>query len=328
VPLDEARCDEALDHLLAALWTFTHRVEIDETQYPQTAVAYLDLGRLNERDLHSLAEQIVASAGGDVRIGLAHGKFPAFVAAARSHQAGEIVQVAPGTEAAFVAPHPVGLLPLSRAAARKLSLLFIHQIGELAALSRPALVAQFGRPGRQMYWLAQGIDGREVIPRRMPQTERAARGFDAPLTERVRLDVVIHDLADALAARLEARVAAAHHLTLTLQPERGTPIIEHLHLLQPVASAQGIAQALQPLLARTTVGQGIVGIEITLMQFVSAAPRQLELLTHRPARQQLIDLTPALVERYGRRFYEAALTDTNTLLDERRFHLRRIGGSA
>ena len=28
--------DQALDHFLAALWTFTHQVELDETSYPHT----------------------------------------------------------------------------------------------------------------------------------------------------------------------------------------------------------------------------------------------------------------------------------------------------
>ena len=318
------RYEQALDHLLAALWTFTSHVELDDRDTLQTATAYLDLGQLKERDLLRLGEQIGAAVGGDVGVGLATGKFPAAIAAATG-RAGQIVFVRPGEEAAFVAPQPVSLLPMSKAVADKLRHLFIQHIGELALLSRPALVGQFGRPGRQLYWLAQGIDGRQVIPRRMPQAERAGRSFEPPLAERARLDLALHSLADDLALRLEGRVAAAHHLTLRLTFERGAPAVERIHLLQPVQTAQGIAQALQPLIARTVSGKDIAGIEVTVMQLVSAAPRQLELLTHRPARQQLLDLTPALVERYGARFYEAVLTEPATLIAERRFHLRRLG---
>jgi hypothetical protein len=159
----------------------------------------------------------------------------------------------------------------------------------------------------------------------MPQAEHARRSFDHALAERARLDGAVQSIADELALRLEERVAAAHHLTLTLSFERDASAVERIHLLQPVQTAQGIAQALQPLIARTVSGQAIVGVEVTVMQLVSAAPRQLELLTHRPARQQLLDLTPALVERYGLRFYEALLSEQATLLAERRFHLRRLG---
>ena len=95
-----------------------------------------------------------------------------------------------------------------------------------------------------------------------------------------------------------------------------------------MATARGIAQALQPLVERClpSVEQGgITRIEITLQQLVSAAPRQLDLLTHRPARQQLIDLLPALVERYGACFYEAQIDEAGALLPERRFSLRQAG---
>ncbi len=257
-------------------------------------------------------------------VGIAAGKFPAFVAA----QAGQVELVAPDEEAAFVGPHPVTLLPLSKATTRKLRLLFIRRLDELAAISRPELVAQFGKPGRLLYWLARGIDPRPVTPRRMPQSETAERRLEHPLTDRTRLDYLVQVLADELAIRLEGRVAAAHHLTLSVEYERGTGAVERLHLIQPVATARGIAGALQPLVERclpTGEQGGITRIEIRLQQLVSAAPRQLDLLTHRPARQQLIDLLPALVERYGACFYEAQIDEAGALLPERRFSLHQAG---
>ena len=326
--LDAQHGDEALDTLLEVLWTFTHQVEIDETAYPQTVVAYLDLGRLNLDDLAVLGSQITetvsASTSGGVTVGIAAGKFPAFVAA----QAGQIELVAPGEETAFVAPHPVTLLPLSKATTRKLRLLFIRRLDELAAISRPELVAQFGKPGRLLYWLARGIDPRPVTPRRMPQSESAERRLEHSLTDRTRVDYLVQMLADELAIRLEGRVAAAHHLTLGIEYERGIGAVERLHLIEPVATARGIAQALQPLVERclpSVERGGITRVEIRLQQLVSAAPRQLDLLTHRPARQQLIDLLPALVERYGACFYEAQIDEAGALLPERRFSLRQAG---
>ena len=329
--LDTQRGDEALDTLLEILWTFTHQVEIDETAYPQTLVAYLDLGQLKAADMALLGSQITETVSvrtsGVVTVGIAAGKFPAFVAAQMS-RAGQVEMVAPGEEAAFVAPHAVSLLPLSKAAARKLRLLFIRRLGELAAISRPELVAQFGRPGRLLYWLARGIDPRPVTPRRMPQSECATRTLEHPLMDRTRLDYLVQVLADELATRLEGRIAAAHHLTLSIEYERGKAIVERLHLIQPVATARGLAAALQPLVERclpTAKQGGITQIEVTLQQLVSAAPRQLDLLTHRPAHQQLIDLLPALVERYGACFYEAQIDEAGALLPERRFSLHQAG---
>lgn len=333
ISADPQQYEQALDHLLATLWTFTSHVEIDESVYPQAVEAYLDLGSLNERDLHLLGEQIGASVAAtvaaDVTIGIAQGKFPALVAA-RTAKAGQITLVPRGGEARTVAPCPVSFLPMSKTTARKLRLLCIYQVGELANLSRPALASAFGRSGRLLYWLSQGIDGRPVVPHRVPQAEHAVRTFDHAINDRHRLDVIIHAMADELASRLETRVAAAHHWTLTIQFERSKATTERLSIVQPVGTAQGIAQVLQPLIERSLPKlrrDGISGIEITAMQFVSAAPRQLELLTHRPARQLLIDLTPALIERYGQRFFEARIEAHGILLAERRFLLRKVGES-
>ncbi|OWY58949.1 hypothetical protein B7486_77210, partial [cyanobacterium TDX16] len=117
--------DQALDHLLVALWTFTGQVEIDETSFPQSLTAYLDLGNLNETAMRQMSAQLMdavrALFPGDISIGLARGKFPAFVAASGG-KASEVHYIQPGSEAAFVAPYPVTLLPLSKASARKLRL--------------------------------------------------------------------------------------------------------------------------------------------------------------------------------------------------------------
>lgn len=324
--------EQALENLLAAFWTFTGQVEIDDAAYPQTLIAYLDLGPLNEATIRRLCDQLLKAVrsciSGAVSIGLAQGKFAAY-AAARMAQEGQIRWVSPGSEAVFVAPYPVSLLPLSKSAERKLRQLFIRQIGELAVLSRPELVAQFGRKsGRLLYALAHGVDSRPVVPRRLPQAEFVERSFDEPVTERTRLDVVVHVLADDLARRLEGRIAAAHHLAVKMEFEGGAPVVERLHLLHPVATAEGILGALAPLLERIlhqARQHGIRRIEITLMKFVPAAPRQLDLLTHRPAHQFLLDLTPALVARYGERFYEPILDAPGRMLAERRFTLRKVG---
>lgn len=324
--------EQALDHLLAVFWTFTGQVEIDDASFPQSLTAYLDLGNLNETAMRQLSAQLMdavrALFPGKISVGLARGKFPAFIAAS-SGQAGEVQYIQPGSEAAFVAPYPVTLLPLSKASARKLRLLCIHRIGELAVFSRAALVGQFGRPGRLLHALAQGMDSRSVVPRRVPQMEQVRRSFDYPLKEPTRVEFVLEQLTETLVGRLEKRVAAAHQLTLTLHLDKGGAATERLHVLQAVATARGIAQALHPLLERMlprAQREGIYGIEIVLMQFVSGAPQQMDLLTHRPARQLLIDLTPALIQRYGARFYEPVL-DEPDLLPERRFHLQRIVSS-
>ncbi|MBK9745764.1 MAG: hypothetical protein IPO91_03200 [Chloroflexi bacterium] len=330
---DAPRHEHGLEQVLNTLWTFTNRVEVEEVALPHTLIAYLDLGQLNATHLRDLSERLLDALIREVRmdasIGVAPGKFPAYVAAVTDHP---LTFVAREMSAAFVAPHPIHLLPLDKETERRLALLAFRTIGQIAALPREALVAQFGKPGKQVWLLAQGLDGRPVKPRRLPQTEHSHQTFDDPLTEQTVLDVTLRRLADELARKLEQRGAALHALRVTVQLKRGQTFTEQLHLLQPVASAQGIVATVQPLLARMPLqfqdaGDGVISVEISLTHLVSAQPRQLELFTHKPARQELIDLAAVLAQRYGDCFYEAVTAERGAILPERRFRFQRIEAS-
>jgi DNA polymerase IV len=327
LPLDEALLRAADDRLLEALWTFTNRVEIDSDAYPQQAVCYLDLGRLNADDAgylgQRLIEEITSQTGMTASVGLARSKFTAHIAAL-SAPPGQVMAVPRGEEANFVAPHPVDLLPLSKTTARTLRLLYIRTLGELAALPRQAVSGQFGRAGKLLHLLANGHDPRPVNARRMPAAETVTRMFDDPVSDRTRLDVVIHHLAEEMEQRLDVRVSALHALALTLHHEDGTTRTERLHLLQPVASAQGIAETVMRLVDRKAITGGVVEVEVCATHLVPNVPCQLELFAHRPARGQIFHLAKALAERHGGCFYAAAELERSSLLPERRCSLRQV----
>jgi hypothetical protein len=58
---------------------------------------------------------------------------------------------------------------------------------------------------------------------------------------------------------------------------------------------------------------------------VPSLPRQLELFSARPLRQQIIDVTRALAEQYPQvDFYHIQTAAPESLLPERRFRLQRI----
>jgi len=319
-----------LDRLLGILWTYTNRVEIDEAAFPHTLIAYLDLGRLHEDAARELLEGVIEALRSKLHlnasVGMADGKFLARLAALQAEH-GKIMFVPRETEAAFAAPFPVDVLPLNKEMARKLNLLAIRRIGEFAALPRAAVIGQFGRVGKAIYLLAQGLDGSPITPRRMPPSEAVLRQFDPPIEERTRLDIAIHLLADDLAERLEKRGSALHRLRVTLTFERGEMRSEELFLLEPVATARGIAESINRLIERMPTTSGITSIEVCLAHLVSAAPRQLELFRDQPARTALIDLAHILTERYGGHCYQAELRDRGAILLERRFALKRIDAS-
>ena len=128
----------------------------------------------------ALAAAAQTAAGLVVRVGLAGGKFVAQQAARQAPANGAVV-VPPGAEAGFLAPMPVGVLPyLPGETRRRLALLDLHTLGDLAGLRKPAVLRQFGAELSGLYELARGNDPRplnpDVPPLRIVRSLRLAAG--------------------------------------------------------------------------------------------------------------------------------------------------------
>ncbi len=86
-----------------------------------------------------MRRRIECLLGGKVTMGTGPGKFVAQVAGMNGS---EHCRVAPGEEAAFLAPYPAALLPLNADIQRRLPMMGIRCIGDFAALSRAAVFEQ------------------------------------------------------------------------------------------------------------------------------------------------------------------------------------------
>jgi len=88
-----------------------------------------------------------------------------------------LTTVPPGKEAEFLAPLPVEMLwGVGPKTAEKLSLMAVHTIGELAALSDFDLAKRFGKIGWDLAKRAKGIDNRAIV------TEREAKSISQEIT--------------------------------------------------------------------------------------------------------------------------------------------------
>lgn len=114
------------------------------------------------------------------RIGIAGGKFPAYVAAL-SVDAGRARTVA-GGEAEFLAQYPVDVLPISWQDKQRLNTFGIRTLGGLAAMQMGPVQAQFGKAGVVCWKLARGIDDRPFVPYRTPESVSEQIGLGSPAT--------------------------------------------------------------------------------------------------------------------------------------------------
>src|SRR2546422_212828 len=86
-----------------------------------------------------------------------------------------------GTEAAFLSGLSVEDLPVSTEMRRRLRLLELRTLGDLACLPRGPVAAQFGAEGERAWELAHGIDRGPLIPYRPPQSITERLAFPAPV---------------------------------------------------------------------------------------------------------------------------------------------------
>ena len=103
----------------------------------------------------------------ELRVGVASGKFPAYVAAATSRP-GRAVKAPPGA-AAFLSSQSIELLPLPQKSRERLRQAGIHTLGRLAAMTVSEAQARLGAEGRLAWELSQGIE-----PSPMPALSRSA----------------------------------------------------------------------------------------------------------------------------------------------------------
>ena len=179
---DEPSYRKVFHRMLTALQGISDRVE-----GPELGTAYVRLdglegmyggeARLVSALLHSVPEYLKP------RVGLGEGKFPAFVAARVSRTQG--ATRVPSDAAAFLASHPIDLLPISSAVKTHMHRLGLHAMGQVASMRRDILADQFGPPGTKAWNLSRGIDDSPLIPLKYEESvvERTSLPFSSTSKE-------------------------------------------------------------------------------------------------------------------------------------------------
>jgi DNA polymerase IV len=140
--------------------------------------------------------------------GVAPNKFLAKIASDWRKPDGLFV-IQPSEVSAFLQPLPVSRIPgVGKVTEIRLKGLGIVTVGDLRGLGLEALESEFGRYGRRLYELANGVDHNPVVPDRPTKSISAEDTFerDLPLSE---TEELIRRLAEKVwaASRKESRIA-------------------------------------------------------------------------------------------------------------------------
>jgi len=122
----------------------------------------------------------------DPHLGIAEGKFPAYLAAQQCSS--DNYQILSGDISAFLKDLSCDLLPVSPKIKEKLHSFGLHKLGQVAALAPGPLQAQFGPDGMRMWELSNGHDETPLYPR---LTEELIEESITLSTPTATLDVVL-----------------------------------------------------------------------------------------------------------------------------------------
>lgn len=336
----QATSSEVIDTLI----DFTHLVEPENLWQPTGDTRQLPVGTRSlparyHVDLEDLPQReafpLVREIGKTVRsytglgpaIGLAADKFTAQVAATltRPHHARSVPS---GTERSFLADRSIEFLPLGKEPARRLRLLGIYTLGQLAELPPAALHTQFGPEIIALYRLARGEGPPHLQPRPAMEPEQVQHLFTAPVANLLTLQRVLERLASELAGRLQKTGMAARNLQLISETE----VEAHHHtqiLRQPTADPTRLSLVFQEILDQFALTAAVTAFTVTATDLVPATVHQLSLFAREHTTPEMErTLQNVLARHTTAAFYRPLLTDRRHPLPECRFQLRALRETA
>ena len=215
------------------------------------------------------------------RAGMAPGKFGAWVAATAARPGSPVV--VPGEELpSFLAPCPVGVLPVDPLMVQRLERLDVATLGDLRRLPQPSLVAQFGDEGRHALAWATGRRLDPVRPWHKPRPIRVSLDFPDPVGMLDSLHAALERLIHQALARPARRGRSVTQARLGARLEGGGSWVVETTLREPTARKERIAFALRARMG-TSPPPGAVDVLFLELTRFGAASAQTDLFDRKEA---------------------------------------------
>ena len=267
------------------------------------------------------------------RAGIAGTQFAATIAAVHARPAAPCI-VPPGTEPAFLADFPSGLLTTDADVRARLTRFGLRRIGAVAELPRSALIARFGDEGARLHARARGEETEPFRARHASERLALALPIEPAVEDLEPLRFVLHRLVAALAAQLTGRGLAADRAVLTLELDlafalAGTPgrLVVEQRFPEPTADATAVERLLFARLEREPPPAAVGRLDLELRGTTPAAGQQLPLFVPQAARTARLGWQLArLALTYGEdRVRRVTITDPEAPLPEDRWAWQAVG---
>ena len=301
LPVDGRRYQLASRDVMAILRRFTPQVEpisIDEAFLDVTgSVALFGDGPAIARQIK---HDVRAEVGLTASVGVASTKLVAKIASDLRKPDGLVV-VAPGDEAAFLAPLPISRLwGVGEKTAKVLADYSVRTIGDLAALPPDLVVRRFGKHGASLVERARGIDPDPVHEGDPAKSVGHEHTFDVDTSDPETIERTLLGMADGVAGRLRSAGVRASTVTVKIRDSSFRTITRQRTLAEPTDMTEPIFRAALEL-ARPEVR----GIRVRLLGVTASNLGEREQLSlfesGEPRRRRAVEAADSLRHRYGDR---------------------------
>jgi len=277
LPADEDSYRKAFEEILCLLEEFSSTVEDDEwglafieNPFEVAAAEYID----------DIRRTIGKQTGFNVSASCANGKFIAHIAA-RVATSGSMLFIPRGTESQFLSDLPVGFLPGPVDVMRRLELLGIVSIGQLASLPRNAVSEEFGLTGEFLWDLSNGIDKSVLVSRQIPQRIEEGFCFESSVDDEARLIAEMKIAVNRLVLQLNQRWQCCSKMTLSLGLDDGHIVQDAIDLKAPTSSPDEILRQIHQRLKLFRVSRPISEVRISLSDTCPEKGSQMSLINDR-----------------------------------------------
>jgi protein ImuB len=211
----------------------------------------------------------------DPRAGAAGRRFAA-LAAANVARPGQVLIVADERTREFLAPLPLGLLPLAEQRQQELAELGLRSVGELAGLPGSAVAERLGPDGRRAWGLARGKGKGRVRGRRPAEELAETLEFPEAIGNEFTLRRALGVLVDGLLARPERADRFLRKVALSATLVGGGSWRRTLTLRDPCAEPARLRTALGPKLAELPAP--VTKLKLEAVELTESTGQQLALV--------------------------------------------------
>jgi DNA polymerase-4 len=200
-----------------------------------------------------IRREVYESANMEGTLGIGSSKLVSGVAAKVVSSYGDFYAVPPGSEASFLAPLRVGILPSVRSRTERelLDEFNIRLVRQLAGIAQGQLIAVFGKFGVLLHQQAMGIDETPVRPPCAKPFVLEERTLDEDTNDDGILEGILYGMVEKTCRRMRTKKVLPGTVWFHLRYADGVDITRCFRLRRPTTTDPLLFRTLEPLFLKT-----------------------------------------------------------------------------